>query len=115
MMQPLTAESEEELKNLLMRVKVCTYVFSVMSDSATPWTTARQSPLSMEFSRQEYWSGFPFLSTGHLPNPGIEPMSPAMAGKFFMRMKEESEKAGLKLNIKKKIRLLHLVPPLHAK
>ena len=44
---------------------------------ATPWTEARQS-LSVRFSRQEYWSGLPFTSPGDLPNPGIEPMSPAL-------------------------------------
>ena len=38
----------------------------------TPWTIARQVPLSMEFSRQEYWSGLPFPSPGDLPDPGIE-------------------------------------------
>ena len=51
---------------------------SVVSDSATLWTVAHQAPLSMEFSRQEYWSGLPFPSPGDLPNPGIEPMSPAL-------------------------------------
>ena len=56
---------------------------SVMSDSATPWTVAHQVLLSMEFSRQEYWSGLPFPSPGDLPEPGIEPTSPALAGKFF--------------------------------
>ena len=45
---------------------------SVVSDSATPWTAARQAPLSMGFSRQEHWSGLPFPSLGRLPNPGIE-------------------------------------------
>ena len=44
----------------------------------TPWTVAYQAPLSMEFSRQEYWSGLPFPSPGDLPNPGIEPRSPAL-------------------------------------
>ena len=44
---------------------------------ATPWTVAYQAPLSMGFSRQEYWSGLPFPSPGDLPNPGIEPRSPA--------------------------------------
>ena len=43
----------------------------------TPWTVAHQAPPSMEFSRQEYWSGLPFPSPGDLPNPGIEPSSPA--------------------------------------
>ena len=52
----------------------------------TPWTVACQSPLSMKFSRQEYWSGLPFPCPGDLPNPGIEPgspASPALAGGFF--------------------------------
>ena len=43
-----------------------------------PWTVAYQAPLSMGFSRQEYWSGFPFPSPGDLPNPGIEPRSPVL-------------------------------------
>ena len=45
---------------------------------ATPWTVAHQAPLSMGFSRQGYWSGLPFPSPGDLPNPGIEPRSPAL-------------------------------------
>ena len=49
----------------------------------TPWTIARQAPLSMGFSRQGYWSGLPFPPPGDLPNPGIEPESPALqAGSF---------------------------------
>ena len=46
-------------------------------------TVALQAPLSMGFPRQEYWSGLPFPSSGDLPNPGIEPVSPALAGVFF--------------------------------
>ena len=49
----------------------------------TPWTVACQAPLSMGFSRQEYWSGLPFLSPRDLPDPGVEPASPAFAGGFF--------------------------------
>ena len=45
---------------------------------AIPWTVAHQTPLSMGFSRQEYWSGLPFPSPGGLPNPGIEPRSSAL-------------------------------------
>ena len=45
---------------------------------ATPWTVAYQVPLSMGFSRQECWSGLPFPSPGDLPDPGIEPGSPAL-------------------------------------
>ena len=119
----------------------------------TPWTVAYQAPPSVEFSRQEYWSGLPFPSPGNLPNPGIEPRSPAfqadaltseppgkpimrntgleeaqagikIAGRninnlryaddttliaqseeeiksLLMKVKEESEKVGLKLNIQK--------------
>ena len=44
---------------------------------------AHQAPLSMGFSRQEYRSGWPCLSPGDLPDPGIEPVSPALAGGFF--------------------------------
>ena len=53
---------------------------------ATPWTIVCQAPLSVEFSRQEYWSGLLFPTPGDLPDPGIEPMSPvspALAGDFF--------------------------------
>ena len=49
----------------------------------TPWTVAHQAPLSMEVSRQEYWSGLPFPPPVDLPDPGIEPVSPALAGRFF--------------------------------
>ena len=59
-----------------MKVKVkslsCVRLF------ATPWTVGGQAPPSMEFSRQEYWSGLPFPSPGDLPNSGIEPGSPAL-------------------------------------
>ena len=50
----------------------------VASVFATLWTVARQTPLSMKFSRQEYWSGLPFPSPGDLPDPGIEPRFPAL-------------------------------------
>ena len=49
----------------------------------TPWTVVCQAPLSMKFSRQEYWSGLPFPPLGHLCNSGIEPRSLALAGRFF--------------------------------
>ena len=47
------------------------------------WTVAHQAPLSMGFSRQEYSSGLPFSFPKDLPNPGIEPTPPALAGRFF--------------------------------
>jgi len=51
----------------------------------TPWTVACQAPLSRGFSWQEYWSGLPFPSPGHLPVPRIETQSSALAGGFFTR------------------------------
>ena len=68
---------------------VCARVLSHFSPVrlfATPWTIARQAPLSMGFSRQEYWSRLPFPSPGDLPNAGIEPTTlktPELAGRFF--------------------------------
>ena len=55
-----------------------------MPDSfAVPQTVAHQAPLSMGFPRQEYWSGLTFPFPGDLPDPGMEPVSPALAGRFF--------------------------------
>ena len=51
---------------------------------ATPWTVAYQTPPSMEFSRQEYWSGLPFPSPGDLPDPGIEPRSPPLQADLLL-------------------------------
>ena len=59
------------------------HVCSVVFNFATPWAVALQAPLSMGFPRQEYWSRLPFPTPGDLPNPGIEPASPALAGRFF--------------------------------
>ena len=50
---------------------------------ATPRTVAHHTPLSMRFSRLEYYGGLTFLSPGDPPDPGIEPMSPTLAGGFF--------------------------------
>ena len=50
----------------------------VVFGAATPWTVPRQTPLSVEFSRQEYWSGLPFPSPGDLPDPGIKSESPTL-------------------------------------
>ena len=58
---------------MLSRVQLC----------ATPWTVAHQAPLSMGFSRQEYWSGLTFPPPGDLLDPEDEPLSPALAGRFF--------------------------------
>ena len=66
---------------------VCAKLLQLWSDySAMPWTIAHRAPLSMRFSRQEYWSGLLCTPPGDLPNPGIEPASLtslALAGRFF--------------------------------
>ena len=61
-------------------------VLSRVQHIATLWTVAHQAALSMEFSRQEYWSGLPFSSSGDLPNPGlilVSLASFALEGRFF--------------------------------
>ena len=67
-------------------VCLCVCVLSYFSRVrlfATPWTVAHQDPLSMGFSRQEYWSGLPFPPPGDLPDPEMEPGSPALVGRVF--------------------------------
>ena len=69
-------ETSPNIKSNARECNKC--VSSVMSNSGTPWTIAHQAPLSMGFSRQEYWSGLPCPPPGDLPNPRIKPRSPAM-------------------------------------
>ena len=70
-------------------VRVCVRLCVLVAGSClivALWTAAHQVPLSMGFSRQEYWSGLPFPTPGDLPDPGLEPASPvppALAGGFF--------------------------------
>ena len=73
---------------------------------ATLWTVAYQVPLSMAFSRQGYCSGSPFTTPGGLPDPGIQPRSPALAGGFF-----GSESLSLTLILPQTVIQLHLQPP----
>ena len=61
----------------------CVQSLSCIQFFVAPWTVACQAPLSMDFSRQEYWSGLAVPSPGDLPDPGIEPASLASAGGFF--------------------------------
>ena len=57
---------------------------SVVSDSGISWTVDHKAPLSMGFSRQEYWSELPFSSSGDIPNPGIKPTFPALQVDFLL-------------------------------
>ena len=72
---------------------------SVMSDSAIAQTIASQAPLSMEFSRQEYWNGLPFLYSGGLSDPRIEPGSPALQADSLLS--EPARKSGIYLSFLK--------------
>ena len=63
-----------EVSHMKVKVKSLSHVQLFV----TPWTVAYQASLSMGFFRQEYWSGLPFPSPGDLPDPGIEPGSPAL-------------------------------------
>ena len=77
-----TRLSETTIALLISCVCVCVCVCVLVSqsylDSVTPWTVVHQAPLSMRFSRQEYWTGLPFPPPGDLPNLGIKPGSPAL-------------------------------------
>ena len=75
------AEAEQfydDLQDLLEKLKVKVKSLSGVPLFGTPWTVVYQALPSMGFSRQEYWSGLPFPSPGDLPDPGIEPGSPAL-------------------------------------
>ena len=80
---------ENPMDRGIWEVAIGAYVLSCFSPSclfATLWTIAHQASLSVGFSSQEYWSGLPCPPPGELPNPGIEPLSPAspmLAGRFF--------------------------------
>ena len=71
---------------MLLEARACPVASAVPDSVATPWTVAHQAPLSMGFSRPEYGSELPFPPPGDLPDPGINPVSPAApawAGKFL--------------------------------
>ena len=76
-----TTESPEKIKINYTSIKInmaCGLVSESCPTFLTPWTLVCQAPLSMGFSRQQYWNGLPFPSPGNLPNPGIEPGSSAL-------------------------------------
>ena len=86
MLQALWENSIAVSQNVKHRVSIIVQLLSCVSLFVTSWTVARQAPLSMEFSRQEYWSGLSFPTPGDLPYPRIEPeslASPTLAGGFF--------------------------------
>ena len=73
---------------LLLRTELTCFILLLShlvttNSLATPWTVAHQTPLSTGFPRQEYWSGWSFPSPGDLPDPGMKPTPPALAGRLF--------------------------------
>ena len=84
---------------------MCVYACacSVLSNSVTPWTLAPQAPLCTVCSRQEYWSGLPFLPLGNFSDPEIKPtfpVSPALDGRFFIAEPKEKPQHNLKFQLK---------------
>ena len=108
--QVLFKNSIASNSRLCVCVCVCMHMHLVMSISAFPWTIACQAPLSVEFSRQKYWSGLPFHSPGDYPDSGIKAVLlafPALAGAFFTTVPPEKP---LNSEISRSIVLQLLVP-----
>ena len=85
----MTERLMHTLLHIYIYIYICIYELCMLSCFSgvqlfeTPWTVTHHSPLSMELSRQEYWSGLLILPPEDLPNPGSEPGSPALAGGFL--------------------------------
>ena len=75
MLSPREMINKGKCPNIYM---LCCVLLSRVQLFVTPWTVARQAPLSMGFPRQEYWNGLQFPPPGDLPDPGIETVSPAL-------------------------------------
>ena len=98
--------------NTVEQLCVCTQLLSCAQLFASPWTVARQDPLSMEFSRQEYSSGLPFPTPGDLPDPGIKPESLGLLiGRWLFTTSTiwEAIILQIKINLKKKKKKEHLM------
>ena len=77
--KPMLLKGQLYLQFVFYLLSLClSIVIKSYPTLVTPWTVAHQAPLPMGFSRQEYWSGLLFSSSGDLPYPGIEPGSPAL-------------------------------------
>ena len=100
---------------LIVICLLCSYLLSRVWFFATPWTVTQQAPLSMGFSRQEYWSGLLFPTPGELPDPGIKLaslVSPTLVGRYFI-----TESPGIYTSISKgreKSQYLRMSPELHV-
>ena len=88
---------------------MCVQPLSLVQLFVTPWAVAQQAPLSMGFSRQENWSGWPFLSPGDPPDPGIKLGSPALQAESLLS--EPPEKYRLLLHFKNTNEGFHRMKP----
>ena len=79
----LLIQVKYEVVRQKISLRVCASVLNHVWFFATPWPVACKAPLSIEFSKQEYWSGLPFSTPGDPPNPGIEHLSPSLAGALY--------------------------------
>ena len=96
----------------LLIARSCMCVLSCVWLFVTPWTVACQAPRSMGFSRQEYWGGLPLPPPGDLPDPGTEPMSPALAGRLFTTEPAGKPHSVLKFSyFKVLLKILHPAKP----
>ena len=83
-LKQLSSSSSMHVRGSKLRLYcICAQLLSPVQLYVTPWTEAHQAALSIEFSRQEYWSGLPFPSPGDLSNPGTESACPKLADRFF--------------------------------
>ena len=89
----MTEQQSPEEQFCLQLLCVCAQLLSNVQFFAIPWTVACQAPLTMEFSRKEYWSWLPFPIPGDFPDPGIKPPSPALTGGFFITAPFEKPEA----------------------
>ena len=90
----LTSQVHMRISHQIIAVKSESVRCSVVSVFVTPWTVARQAPLSTEFSRQEYWSGLSLSSPRDLPDPGIEPAHTPCTSRIF-RLLLDSDRGSL--------------------
>ena len=89
----MTEQQSPEEQFCLQVLCVCAQLLSNVQFFAIPWMVACQAPLTMEFSRKEYWSWLPFPIPGDFPDPGIKPPSPALTGGFFITAPSEKPEA----------------------
>ena len=85
----VSLQKKDKKKEITRHVLCCAQSIHSCLTLMTPWTVAHRAPLSMGFSRQKYWSGWPFLFPGDLPNSRIKPESPASQRQIFYPLRHQ--------------------------